>query len=667
MGLTDRLKAALAVDGEAEPQARDTEFEDAWGTTIEVDRREPERGDIENWTTEYEENPLIRKPTQKFTSDVLEPGVRVQLGIGEDDEVPTVSGADAEQFNGLDLDDALELWSTTAGIVDGEFGHDIRDVFEKCIKDEIGRRGTAMAEVVYDDATEQNRIMGLRPFKVETVTAYTREGKSILLRPDDTPEDADDESGFRFDAASPGGAGTGTRKDLPQTRAGKTAAFIQYDDVFASYDDDEVRFAQDDVVKLAYDADTGEVFGTPETASVYDRAHSLRQQYADLDQAMKAVAYSHFVAQVDTNDQDEAEKLLNGFDPSDPEKVNVVNYAVEVDHHAGEIPDVDSTLKQEIEYVLSAFPVPIYRVGFEGEINRDVTSEQSDDYRRELSDWRDDIADAFGTVLQRKAEEWLDDPPEVELVIAPKESENPLHDENFDADAFATTMQGIKAITGPGQSPSDIMPPETVLETFLGLDADEVLGGEEEAAMEALDEADPRVRETFGDLYGAELADELRENEPVTTPDGRGVIVETHDDEFEFQEETYTPENGPLYIVATEAGADVYGEGDLEPSDWPEEVDSKPPGDVVGAKLAAGYADLADPHDPEAVAELVTPGVGFDSWPDSWEQSDTPARLIALDAWTSMEASFTGCMKEIGDRRICAAFKDEMLQWTGWR
>lgn len=502
MKLTDRFRAALARDGEADPQARDEEY-DPWGTTLDVDRREPERGEIEDWTAEYEANPLIRKPTQTFTSDILEPGYRVQLGIGEDDSPPTVTGYPDDDYNGLDLDEALEKWLSQAGIVDGEFGHDFGDVLEKALKDLIGRRGSAMIETVFDDAEEQERIMGLRPFKVETVTAYTREGKSILLRPDDGPEDADFDGGF--DVSSPTSIGDGSRDSLPKTKAGETACYVQFDHSYGSWDQNEVRFAQDDVVKIAYDADTAEVFGTPDTATVYDRAHAIRQQYADLDQALKATAYSHWVAQVETSDQDEAEKLLNGFDPANPEKVNVVNYQVDATQFEGDVPDLDATLKQEIEYVLSSFPVPIYRIGFEGEINRDVTSEQSDDYHRELSDWRDDLCENFGDVTQAKAEEFVDDAPEVELVIAPKESENPLHDEEFDADAFATTMQGIKHVTGAGQSPSEIMPPETVLETFLGLDADEVLGGEAddvEAAMEALDEEDPRVRETFEELYG---------------------------------------------------------------------------------------------------------------------------------------------------------------------
>jgi len=305
----DTLRAALSRDGEASPQARDSR-DDAWGTTLNVDRQTPERGSIEEWTQEYEENVLIKKPTQTWASDVLEPGYRATVG-DEDGDVPVVPESyPYDDYAGLDLDDALEKWLSKAGIVDGEFNRDFEAVLDKYEKDKLARRGTAMVEIAYDDASEKDYILGLRPIKVETVTAYTREGKSILLRPDDNAEDVS------FEEAETGDS----RDTLPKTKAGETACYVQYDDIFGTRESDEVRLAQSDVVKDARDADTGEVFGLPDTASVYDRANSIRQQYKDLDQALKAVAYSHFVAQVDTADQDEAQKLLDGFDPIQPRR-----------------------------------------------------------------------------------------------------------------------------------------------------------------------------------------------------------------------------------------------------------------------------------------------------------------------------------------------------------
>ncbi len=653
MGLRDTFRAALAgTDGEADPQARD-ERRDAWGTTLDVDRQLPERGDIDDWTEEYEENVLIRKPTQTFTSDVLEPGYRAVVGDKEDDEdPPKVTGYVDDEFNGLRLDEALEKWLSQAGIVDGEYNKDFTDVLDKHLKDKLARRGTAMVEVAYDNPEEKNRIMGLRPFKVETVTAYTLEGKSILLRPDDSAEEV------AIEADRTGRIGEGTRDNLPKTRADETACYVQYDDIFGTREDDEVRLSQTDVVKDAYDADTGEVFGLPDTASVYDRAKSIREQYKDLDQALKAVAYSHFIATVDTDSEKEAKKLLSGFDPSNPEKVNVINYSAEVDHYSGEIPEIDDTLKQEIEYILSAFPVPLYRIGFETGINRDVTSEQGDDYQRELSDWRDNLEKTYKSVIQRKADEFMGgDAPDASLEIRPEKDENPLHDEEFDASEFQTTMQGLKQA-------GVILPSDVIVETFLGLDPDEVL----EDMGETMDEADPAVREGFrqqnalpengsDSLEGAEpssdaeLGSRYSEGDFVNTPDGKGLVSAVVN---EGTVDGMDAEKSPVYVVAylDEADHDFYRAGDLESAESPDvEVDDPE------AKLAEFDIESA----------LLS---GFD-YPPSWDKSDTPNRVILLDAWSSMNGQFDCgggcCMGEIGSERICASIKDKVLGTESWR
>jgi len=88
--------------------------------------------------------------------------------------------------------------------------------------------------------------------------------------------------------------------------------------------------------------------------------------------------------------------------------------------------------------------------------------------------------------------------------------------------------------------------------------------------------------------------------------------------------------------------------------------------------LSDGEIDTPDKADPEDLTEvaanaLAANDIGFDSWPDSWEESDIPARIIALDAWSSMGGTWRGCFSEIGDAEICSAFKDEMLGTTEWR
>jgi hypothetical protein len=58
--------------------------------------------------------------------------------------------------------------------------------------------------------------------------------------------------------------------------------------------------------------------------------------------------------------------------------------------------------------------------------------------------------------------------------------------------------------------------------------------------------------------------------------------------------------------------------------------------------------------------------------PESWRESDTPARVIALKAFQGMGGSFTGCKREMRSEvsdpdEFCGAFLDETLQYPFWR
>jgi len=662
VGAAARALLAPSQDGDPSPQARDER-------PIVIGRREhtdePDREDIKEWRDTYRENPLIRVPIQNFASDVTEPGASVAVDTGsEDSDVPSVpTDYPDEAYRGQDLDVALELWLANCYVDGWDFDADISDLLEAFIKDRRGRRGTAIIEHAYDDPRKRERILALRPIKAETMTAYTREGKGIVLRPDDSPNE--------FDSVAIQDLSNTGRDTAPTTPAGKTAALAQFDDVYGADERDEIPFALDDVTVSPYDADTGELFGRPDSAPVVDRAQAVYNKLEHIDQAILNTAFANIIAKVETNDEEVAKKLRDDLDINNPETVSGTNVPTDIIELEGSVPDAVKQVQQEIEFVLSAMPTPLYRVGFAGDINRDVTSEQRADYREDVKRERRRLESDFETILRLKAKDFLygDAHSDKQLDVTPKlrlrpeEASSPLRDEEFDPEAFSTLMTGLSEAAGARGGAEAILPPREIVGTLLDMDADEILGEETEADLTALDEADPRVRETFVDLYGAELAG-LAETDPVTTPDGRGVIVDVHEDEFEFAGESYQPD-GTLYVVATEEGADVYESDDLEAEDWTTDIGTGGPDDLEEAALAGDYAALADPFDADEAEALLD--VGFDSWPDSWEDADVPARLIALDAWTSMEASFTGCMKEIGDAGVCAAFKDEILQTTGWR
>jgi len=190
--LTARLRDTLArlaptQDGDVSPQARD---ERPITVGREEHTQEPDRDDIQRWRDEYYENPLIRNPVRNFAADVVEPGYRVLVDPGEDAEEPSVPAEyPMADYRGLELSAALEKWLSSAAIVGGRFDRDFSDLLEDVVIDLRGRRGTALIEHAYDDPREREFILGLRAFKAETTTAYTREGKRILLRPDDTEID----------------------------------------------------------------------------------------------------------------------------------------------------------------------------------------------------------------------------------------------------------------------------------------------------------------------------------------------------------------------------------------------------------------------------------------------------------------------------------------------
>jgi hypothetical protein len=170
-----------------------------------------------------------------------------------------------------------------------------------------------------------------------------------------------------------------------------------------------------------------------------------------------------------------------------------------------------------------------------------------------------------------------------------------------------------------------------------------------------------------------------------------GVVVSSVDPPIEWptgddESETIDPnDDAPVYVVARlSGGSKPFTADELDPISREEAIgdESAMPDNPVDdaaddAELSVGYTMLsrtqvAELHD-RGLSELIDvpgvddPGVGFDSWPDSWVTSETPARLIALDAWASMGGTWRGCFAEIGSRRLCSAFKDEILQTERWR
>lgn len=122
-----------------------------------------------------------------------------------------------------------------------------------------------------------------------------------------------------------------------------------------------------------------------------------------------------------------------------------------------------------------------------------------------------------------------------------------------------------------------------------------------------------------------------------------GVVLEVHREPFEAptEEGSEIPASSddPVYVVARETGGVGFYSDD---------------------ELSSGEIPSDEQGDPEAVEAIRAEKAQFDL-PDGW------TRLTLLDAWSSMGASFTGCMDTLHDAEMCASMKDTVYSSTYWR
>jgi len=170
----------------------------------------------------------------------------------------------------------------------------------------------------------------------------------------------------------------------------------------------------------------------------------------------------------------------------------------------------------------------------------------------------------------------------------------------------------------------------------------------------------------------ADLANRYQEGDIVTTPDrGVGVIAGAVAEDQESPDDSDLPDieaspDSPTYVVVTEDDGDrgmgLYKASDLDATDIETEVDALDSAPETAEAAALGELAPADSE----IAQLDF------TMPESWRESDTPARVIALKAFAGMGGSFDGCVREMrGEVRnveaFCGAFLDEVLGYEAWR
>lgn len=466
----------------------------------DVDRIKPERGDVEKFWEQYQNCPLIRIPINQYAEDVTAPGVRV---ISDDD---TVS-------------DTLESWLESSSIIAGEADQNFSDLLYAIIVQEAVR-GSVLVEKV--PMRESDGIFGFKTISVATVSAYTYENQSVLIR----PEDSDLEN-------------------VKTTPDGEAAAYGQWDSgaIGAPFDDDPVYLSQNDIIKQVRDPDTSDIWGTSIVQPVSQHVDELQTMLHDTSDAVHNKAYPHWMFKMgepsgDPQDpragvwpEEEIQKLRKKHQRGEFETGNkdFVPGDVDLDIYEGSVPEIEDLLNWYVEVIVSAMPVPRAKIGFAGDINRDIVSDQIEQYDRKVENKRRTLEDAFTPVLREKARElgFESMAESVELKIDEPEGNNPLTREGFEPSEFSELARGLNNISGG--NPQEIVEADEVRE-MLGLATGDARDeSEEDAFVEDADGIEDEgvteeVASDFEDLFGEPVVpDSTAETSVALDDDGLGL------------------------------------------------------------------------------------------------------------------------------------------------
>jgi hypothetical protein len=137
---------------------------------------------------------------------------------------------------------------------------------------------------------------------------------------------------------------------------------------------------------------------------------------------------------------------------------------VNVDTISGETADIKPTIQYHTERILAALPTPKFMVGFADAVNRDISQEQYNAYKTQVRKARRELERDFRPALKRKAEEWGYDNASVELQIERQTHENPLRNNDFNAQEFKALAEGMRSL-----EQSDTVSTKEIRENFLGL------------------------------------------------------------------------------------------------------------------------------------------------------------------------------------------------------
>ena len=214
------------------------------------------------------------------------------------------------------------------------------------------------------------------------------------------------------------------------------------------------------------------------------------------EDASASRAFSEFEDNTDYSDVDNS----GGAEHNAPGGIFGTPPGVETEWHTPELPDVEPTIRMSIDTIYGGLNVPKAYVGFGDNLNRDVTEPRVEQFDKDVKRIRRRMSTAYTGVFRKKARFLIDrgvvsvpdaqvqDVVEsVEFTIETDQSESPLKDEDFDAEAWYKYMQGWKIYVQTGLDA--YLPPEHVIEKDLNLDYGEIEESLRDAAA-AIESAD---------------------------------------------------------------------------------------------------------------------------------------------------------------------------------
>lgn len=745
MSLSDKLRGVLEEAGLSEsvgsPRTREP-GEPSYVSGRGVDRDRPPRDEYETYRDQYRSVPLVRAALDVRASAVTRPGYRIT--------------ADSDT-----TEEALRDWAEEMTIYAAEFNQDFSAALWQIARD-LDLNGTVLIEHVYDDPEEKNVFTSVKLFDPATARLLTYPGTSILIRPSDQD----------------------IQKKAPQTPAKENAAYLQYPEG-EGFGRDEVYLSQNDVTKIARnpgfesagpfqtaeDDPKGEGRGISLVESVAEEVERYRARKEDYNASIASQAYPRMFVEfsdfelpggdvvhwddnsidgfMDELERDISSKRYNhteqitrdtGDIPAsswrDPGGTFGSPPGVDASVHEGSVPDIADSLSHSVDSILAGLQVPKYTIGFAEDLNRRVSDDQQTNFNMDVSARQRQLERRITPIFQKKAE-WLsenddsnvEDTDGVQFQIATPPSENPLEDEDFDADEFSKVMNAVATFfdSKAGQS----LDQEEFVGDMMGMDLGEYVEEGEQRGVsvpdqikdqaqsppqqDTMDQSNIPTEETDeggdgdsdddtdqsdgpsspSDASETEASAEdkailLSENENlgvlaqygagdiVTTTDGKGLVIEVMTQSFENEGTEYdASSDSPVYIVALadKQTYDMYRGDDLESDELNVDVDD-PVGDLKNSGEGEGEGEGEGAENAAAslligASERQRAELNFE-YPPSWKKSEIPARVILLDAFSSMGGSFTGCSREMSDEvsdtdEFCAAMKDRALGYEGWR